>query len=87
MERTQKLQAWIDEASAGIETLQNWRTYLQAWQKHPIQIPDATFMSVLQELDQAGLIGFVDGSSLGLDNLRELVTEAETEAETTAKTT
>ncbi len=68
---------WIANAEAAIDALFNWKAYLRAWQSHPQtgQLPDDLFMSVVQDMAQAGLMAWLDRPEL--DQLRHVITGGE----------
>jgi hypothetical protein len=73
----QILQTWLDDAEAAIDALFVLKGYLRAWQAHPNlgQLPDDFFMSIVQEMNEAGLMGWLDRPEL--DELRKTVTGGE----------
>lgn len=69
------IQAWLKATDQAMEALRSWRAYLQVWQQYQAPIQDDFFMAVVQDMAQAGLLEWLDGSEAGLDNLRTVLTE------------
>lgn len=73
--KQESIQAWLKATDQALEALHGWRAYLQVWQQYEAPIQDDFFMAVVQDMAQAGLLEWMDGSEAGLDNLREVLTE------------
>ena len=73
--KQESIQVWLDATDAALNALHTWRAYLQVWQQYEAPIQDDFFMAVVQDMAQAGLLEWLDGSEAGLDNLREVLTE------------
>jgi hypothetical protein len=81
--RQEVLQEWIRTTDESIEALLTWRAYLQVWLTRSDISPapdDTFFMSLIGDIDQAGLLDWLDGNPAGLDTLREVVTGTAVEA-------
>ena len=72
--KQESIQVWLDATDAALNALHTWRAYLQVWQQYEAPIQDDFFMAVVQDMAQAGLLEWLDGSEAGLDNLREVLT-------------
>ena len=70
---------WTRQAETAIDALFVWKAWLRAWQSHPLrgQLPDGLFMDVVQNMNEAGLMEWLDANRAGLDALREAVTGGE----------
>lgn len=73
IERERFIQTWIEDADRVLETIHNWKAYLQAFQQHP-NVSDDAFMAVFQDMTQNGLYAWLDGHHLNIDRLRQDVT-------------
>jgi hypothetical protein len=71
------IQDWLNETAKAIEAMRVFQVYLRAWQHHPNlgRLPDDAFMSVIQDMAQAGMMGWLDRPEL--DALRAAVTGGE----------
>lgn len=68
---------WLTSTEQAIDALFVWKSWLRAWQSHPQtgQLPDDLFMSVVQDMNEAGSMAWLDRPEL--DRLREAVTGGE----------
>ena len=71
----ESIQAWLEATDQALNALHSWRAYLQVWQQYQAPIQDDFFMAIVQDMAQAGLLEWMDGSEAGLDNLRTVLTE------------
>jgi hypothetical protein len=71
------IQDWLNETAKAIEAMRVFQAYLRGWQHHPNlgRLPDDAFMSVIQDMAQAGMMGWLDRPEL--DALRAAVTGGE----------
>lgn len=75
MNKQESIRDWLKATDAAISALHSWRAYLQVWQQYQAPIEDDFFMAVVQDMAQAGLLEWMDGSEAGLDGLRAALTE------------
>lgn len=77
--KTKVINDWIEASEQAIEALFTFKAYLFAWQKHPQtgNLPDDAFMSVIQDLTEAGLFEWFNASQADIDALRKVVTGVE----------
>ncbi len=75
--KTKKINDWIEASEQAIEALFTFKAYLYAWQKQPASLPDDAFMSVIQDMTEAGLFEWCNASQADIDALRSVVTGGE----------
>lgn len=74
-EKSVLIQDWLQRVRKAEEVLRIFRSYLIGWSYYPNVVNDELFMSVIEEMAQAGLFEFVDGGNL--DVLRAVLTGLE----------
>lgn len=77
MQKRELVKDWIDHTNKSIDALFNWRSKLITWKNVSSDIPDEIFMDALNDLADTGLLEWIDGCHLGVDQLREVLTGKE----------
>lgn len=68
---------WTRQAETAIDALFVWKAWIRAWQSHPLrgQLPDGLFEAVVEDMERAGLMVWLDRPELA--ELRREVTGGE----------
>lgn len=68
---------WTQQAETAIDALFVFKAWIRAWQSHPLrgQLPAGLFEDVVEDMDRAGLMAWLDRPEL--DQLREVITGGE----------
>lgn len=75
-QREYLITSWLQRCGRAVEALYSFQSYLAIWAAHDEAIiADDMFMSVLDDMAQAGLLEFMDGGPL--DELRAILTGLE----------
>lgn len=72
--RSEKIAEWLQSTEQAMHVLIRWANCLTAWEHETPS--DDDFMAAIQEMSELGLLEWLDGNPLSLDDLRDLVTDA-----------